>query len=556
MKKLSLLFPILLLLSINVVAEKLDPPEIMFGERLFLETRFAQLFKAHLDQGGEVNQAIQKGDPVLDKTMRFFGLPPYQIPFMDGPYAGQSFNCRACHLVDEHLEEPELGMRSYADYAARSPLPTREGLPITMVRNAPTLVDAALPRENFMLHFDGQFYSLEQLVQGTLTAINFGWLPGEEKIAIDHVCKIIKEDNGEDELAEEFGGFSYAEYFSGKTSDGKEISADYLLPEKLRINILEASCGEVFYAAVKLIAIYTEDLMFAVDETIFSPYDVFLHANNLPTEPVSNESHIDYSKRLLGLIHELKNKNELTFIDKNPNTEDGGFQFHDQVFEFGPVQLQGMTIFFNDNPEAKTGKGNCIACHAAPHFTDFGMHNTGITQVEYDNIHGPGAFTNLKIPNLEQRSSNENLYLPATHIHPKREGVFRSIPNKAHVLATDLGAWNVLFNQDYAKAQSGIKNTICKLAEGGCKSDDHALTLSIAAFKTPGLRNLGHSSPFMHNGQISDLHALMAFYISTAENTRQGIVRNGDTEIANIQITPKDIDPLVSFLISLYEDYN
>ena len=134
---------------LNANAEELDPAEIMLGERLFLETRFAQYFKTYLDQGGEVNQPIKKGDPALNKTARFFGLPPYQIPFADGPYAGQTYNCRTCHLVDEHLDQKELGMRSYSDFASRSPLPTRDDGQVTTVRNSPALVDASPTTRKF-----------------------------------------------------------------------------------------------------------------------------------------------------------------------------------------------------------------------------------------------------------------------------------------------------------------------------------------------------------------------------------------------------------------------
>ena len=88
-----------------------------------------------------------------------------------------------------------------------------------------------------------------------------------------------------------------------------------------------------------------------------------------------------------------------------------------------------------------------------------------------------------------------------------------------------------------------------------CTSRDDALNKSIAAFKTPSLRNLGHSAPYMHNGQISDLHAVISFYLAVSINTRQGLFRNPDDDIAKINIKPKDILPLAAFLISLYEDY-
>ena len=560
--RILLIFALLYLTSSFSQAEELDPPEILLGERLFLETRFAQFFATHLEKNSNVNTPLKKGDPALEKTARFFGLPPYQIPFTDGPYAGQSFNCRTCHLVDEHLEQSELGMRSYSDFASRSPLPTRNDGKLVTVRNAPALVDASLPRRNFILHFDGEFNSLEQLVGGTLTNRNMGWLPGEKEQAIEHICKVMREDDGASDLAKEFGGYSYNEVFAGKSKDGKAVVNDYLLPKALQIDLQNSDCDAVFNATVKLISLYTEDLVFAQDESIISPYDLFLEVNKLPTQANENETHIAYSKRLMQEIYELENQNKLQFVKQNPNTGDENFQFHDQVFEFSSKQLAGMRIFFssaNNGNETiiKSSTGNCIACHAAPHFTDFGIHNTGITQIEFDALHGEDAFNNLKIPNLSRREKKAEFFLPASHKHPERKGVFREVPSEMNPIATDLGVWNILFNSDYPLVQESLYNLICiKEGEVLCKSRDDALSKSIARFKTPGLRNLGHSAPYMHNGQISDLHAVVSFYVAISINTRQGLIRNPDEDIANINIKPKDIEPLTAFLISLYEDYN
>ena len=121
-------------------------------------------------------------------------------------------------------------------------------------------------------------------------------------------------------------------------------------------------------------------------------------------------------------------------------------------------------------------------------------------------------------------------------------------------MATDLGAWNIFMNEDYPASQGSLHRSFCQNGTG-CKTVDQALELSIAAFKTPTLRNLGHSGPYMHNGQISDLHASVAFYIAASSSSRNGAIRNADPELREIQITPKDIEPLVRFLISLYEDY-
>ena len=559
--KRILLCTLLSLSSTSIFAEELDPAEIMLGERLFLETRFAQFFSSHLEKG-DVNAPLKKGDPSLEKTARFFGLPPYQIPFADGPYAGQSMNCRSCHLVDEHLEQSELGMRSYSDYASRSPLPDRGDGRLVTVRNSPSLVDASLPRRDFLLHFDGEFSSLAHLVRGTLTGRNLGWLAGEKDMAIEHICKVVREDDGKSELAEEFGGFTYSEAFAGTKADGTAIDNEYLIPEELKIDVQKANCEKVFEATANFIAIYTEDLVFAEDESIISPYDLFLQVNGLPNQANEKESNLEYSNRLMQEIEQLLSQDKLQFIEKNPNTEDGKFQFHDQPYVFGAEQLAGMKIFFTQesNQQDKNKKdsaGNCIACHAAPHFTDFSFHNTGITQVEYDALHGQNAFNKLKIPNLSQREKKSDLYLPATQKNPERKGIFRSVPTQKNAMKTDLGVWNILFNRDYTLPQESLYNLIC-IKDGvvSCKSRDDTLQKSVARFKTPSLRNLGHSAPYMHNGQISDLHAVMSFYMAASVNTREGQFRNPDEDIAKIDIKPKDLDPLALFLISLYEDYN
>jgi hypothetical protein len=79
--------------------EDADPPEVAIGERLFLETRFAQFFFANAK--GNANAVLPAGDPVMDTTQTTGASLP-------GPFAGQSMNCRNCHFVDEHLGQEGL----------------------------------------------------------------------------------------------------------------------------------------------------------------------------------------------------------------------------------------------------------------------------------------------------------------------------------------------------------------------------------------------------------------------------------------------------------------
>src|SRR6185503_16722644 len=246
----------------------------------------------------------------------------------------------------------------------------------------------------------------------------------------------------------------------------------------------------------------------------------------------------------------------------NPTNLHGKFQFHPgQGFIFGAQELAGLKIFLAEPsavppsaPELAAGQiGNCLACHAAPNFTDFKLHNTGIAQAEYDANHGNGSFAALPIPSLGTRTSND---LPATEIHPTATESFRSIPLLANSSLTDLGVWNIFLNPDMPNPQAKIRTTLCdEHLPAACPADNVLLDEAIARFKTPGLRDLGHSAPYMHNGQFDTLDDAVGFYLGTSNSARAGTLRNGINAVRGIALIPADITPLVAFLKSLNEDY-
>jgi hypothetical protein len=135
-----------------------------------------------------------------------------------------------------------------------------------------------------------------------------------------------------------------------------------------------------------VVAAYVKQLQFSQQEEsgalIRSPFDVFLEINGLPQQPDSNETPRDYSRRLLTLLNTPGFAPQ--FVTSNPNRQNGQFQFHPgQNFLFGALELDGLKIFLSEPPPSPVpagGIGNCIACHAAPNFTDFKLHNTGVTQ--------------------------------------------------------------------------------------------------------------------------------------------------------------------------------
>jgi hypothetical protein len=532
--------------------------EASVGERLFVENRFAQFFKVYLDAGGDVNDTLLVGDPVMNLTET--AGPGVGLP---GPFAKLSMNCRACHLVDEQVGRAGGGMRTYTDFAVRSPIPDRGDGKRTAPRNSPPLVNASLDRPGGTLfHFDGEFSTIEDLIVGTFTGRNFGWLPGQKAEAIRHIARVMREDDGSGVIAQQFDGLPYPSLFTGNNPN---IPDELRLPPQFRIFISTASDQEIFDAVVNVVAAYVKQLLFSqrdeVGNLIRSPFDVFLSINGLPQRPDLNESPLSYSRRLRTLL--TAPGFAPRFVTSNPNRTGGRFQFHAQAFTFGATELEGLKMFLAEpatipaSPgELATGKiGNCIACHAAPNFTDFKLHNTGTTQKEYDDIHGAGQFASLVLPDLATRNGNHDDYLPASEAHPTALEPFRAIPSAGAPGLTDLGVWNVFANPDMPSPQDKIRAILCD-DQIPCPVVDAALLdRAIARFKTPGLRDLGHSAPYMHNGQFSTLNSIIDFYRSTSDQARALTLRNGALQLQGIALTASDVAPLVAFLRSLNEDY-
>ena len=82
------------------------------------------------------------------------------------------------------------------------------------------MVDSFTSRSGpLFLHFDGEFASGEDLVIGTMTGRNFGWLPSQYNQAIAHIAQVIREDDGSGQLAaDRLNGLSYAVIFKGTDS--------------------------------------------------------------------------------------------------------------------------------------------------------------------------------------------------------------------------------------------------------------------------------------------------------------------------------------------------
>ena len=169
--------------------------------------------------------------------------------------------------------------------------------------------------------------------------------------------------------------------------------------------------------------------------------------------------------------------------------------------------------------------------------------------------HGAGRFARLSIPGLATRNGNYDQFLPATESHPAALEPFRAIPSRGKPSLTDLGAWNVFANPDMPGAQAKIRTILCDDQVPCSLPDATLLERAIARFKTPGLRDLSHSAPYMHNGQFDTLTDIIEFYRDTSGQAREATLRNGDAQLQGIALNAGDVASLVAFLKSLNEDY-
>ncbi len=437
---------------------------------------------------------------------------PYAKALQEGRSdEGQLMSCATCH----HL--PDQG-RGYADSETRSPVPLREdGLRVTL-RNSPALIDLfynETPTQPHLLHYDGEFETPEALVMAGLTGRNSGWLDHEKSAAVAHAGRIIRA--------------FYGSELSLLGLDGTPMGDTALLE-----------------GVGRAVSAYMRSLEFSKNPSgVFdgSPYDRFLAENGLPQLPAAGESPAAYTLRLLESTERLTSPR---WID------DGPMKRHVQDFRFGPVELQGMKVFLKSGPRGTIrdlahlrGIGNCASCHAPPAFTDFTLRNTGVSQEEYDAVHGRDAFLRMRIPTLADR-----MKMPR-----ELQAGFAAIPSLVDSSRADLGAWNQL--------RPGVRNPLFSWLCGtlpGCEvhsesADAQVEEAAIGAFKTPTVRNLGHSAPYLHNGSRPTLEGTVRFYFLMSMLARDDRLRSIDPEMKRIFLDGRDLVPLVSFMKALNEEY-
>ena len=158
-----------------------------------------------------------------------------------------------------------------------------------------------------------------------------------------------------------------------------------------------------------------------------------------------------------------------------------------------PLAAQrGLRIF--------VGKGRCSACHSGPRFTN-------------------GEFADSGVPFVLARGG----------VDPGRRGGIEKLKNSALNL---LGR----FNDDPSRSTAAGTRSV------------EAQHRNLGEFRVPGLRNVAHTAPYMHDGSLATLRDVVLFYSSLGE---ERLHLEGEKRLGPPALSAGEIDDLVAFLESL-----
>lgn len=486
------------------------------GARLFLETRFSHA-------AGPARQSTTGGDRGKSGAAEDRAVDPGQAPTV--------VSCASCHRSDS----PADRTATLANPGEATPglpsldrVPRREDGRRFTRRNSPALVDVGEPPADGLLHFDGEFSDLGTLIEETFYGRNFGWLPQERPVAEAQLAATVRADQGPGEDSGAPGGWDYRTLFAGTD---ERLPAEWRLAPDERLDVTRATDARIGKAVARLVAAYLRTRRFLRDaggEFVGSPYDAFLQANRLPRRNQDGETPALYARRLAEAVHAMRYP-KLIEDPARPGPGAAAAHFREQ-------ELAGLKIFLKSAVGSKQngGAGNCADCHTPPQFKDGAFHNTGVTQRDYDRTHGQGAFVRLE--------------LPAGWPSAARRVFAGGGPEEREWENIDLGLWEIYAAPQHPAPQQALAALLdpTHTHPAGAR-----LARTVAAFKTPTLRGLGSTAPYLHTGEARSLKEVVRFYREASELARRGELRNAPPEYFGMRLQETDVAPLVAFMKTL-----
>jgi cytochrome c peroxidase len=166
--------------------------------------------------------------------------------------------------------------------------------------------------------------------------------------------------------------------------------------------------------------------------------------------------------------------------------------------ELSPSAQRGLKMFI--------GRANCAICHSDANFTNLEFHDIRVpplnTQLQPDMGRAQG---------LAELAANE--FVSAGYFSDDPTGA-----RAAHLAFLD--------------AQAGVRGH----------------------FKTPSLRNVALTAPYMHQGQMATLREVVEYYSTLTTAVEPADPNHVEALLVKLDLTEREIDELVAFLESLTSD--
>lgn len=480
-----------------------DTGLINIGKRLFSDYRFAQEF--YKESRGNVNHILKNGSIELEEIN-------INGKLYTSPFKGQTFSCASCHMSNELVINNDVFIRGHNDFSKLTKIPFRDDLKTHTLRNTSSLTGIGSKwAQNRLAHYDGELADHADTVLGNFTGRNMGWKESEKSIALKNIVKVIREDDESSDISQKFYG-SYQKLLLGIDPS---IPEHFKLSKKNRIDVKKATDQQIINFVTNAVSSFMNTLDFKKDKNgdyIGSAYDKFLKLNNLPRSPQNGENIFRYAGKLRSALFNLK---DIKFLPG----------------EFEKEEWKGLRVFFNLNNVNEGGRGMCLPCHVPPLFTDQSFHNIGISQIEYEKLHGEDSFKQLNIPTLNDRTNEKFL-----------DRAIASDKNKA-----DLGVWN--FYKRKAHITKYMNELFCRTPQE-C-NEGAILDHLIAKVKVPTVRNLKNSAPYFHDGSANDVMETLIHYKVAAKMAQLGKLVNPSHQMRMIRLEDDDLIDLRAFLKAL-----
>jgi hypothetical protein len=128
-------------------------------------------------------------------------------------------------------------------------------------------------------------------------------------------------------------------------------------------------------------------------------------------------------------------------------------------------------------------------------------------------------------------------------------------------LSSPLAGWTIIATNTFDSAgRFSFTNAVAPgpsqgfyAMELGTLPPDAALAATIARFKTPTVRDLVSSEPYLHTGRMNTIEDVIEFYENFSSKARSGTVRNADPQLGGMSLDASATAPLGAFLQSLDE---